>query len=158
MTFTGGDHAGWAVQITTGFSIANTLANILSGWASDFLWTKVRPSRPCPFRAFRQHSHWRALSMLTTCACMQFRFARHKLLALALLLESVVFAVLVGLSYGITHPSTAAQACFLFFFPLDLFLNTCAVLSLAVCVRALCCESCLCCVVCASCRLCSWCA
>lgn len=46
VTFTGGEHASWAVQITTGFSIANTFANVLSGWASDFLWTKVSTCIP----------------------------------------------------------------------------------------------------------------
>jgi hypothetical protein len=52
-TFTGGEHAGWAVQITTGFSIANTIANVLSGWASDFLWTKVSSQPSCiPFIPF----------------------------------------------------------------------------------------------------------
>ena len=57
MTFTGGEHAGWAVQITTGFSIANTIANVLSGWASDFLWTKVSSQPSCiPFVPFYYHT------------------------------------------------------------------------------------------------------
>jgi hypothetical protein len=62
VTFTGGEHAGWAVQITTGFSIANTIANVLSGWASDFLWTKVssyshRTHHTRTHRAYRTRMH-----------------------------------------------------------------------------------------------------
>lgn len=41
LTFTQGENDSWAEHITTGFSIANTVANILSGWASDLCWVKV---------------------------------------------------------------------------------------------------------------------
>ena len=36
LSFTNGRDEDWAVQITTAFSVANTVANVLSGWATDF--------------------------------------------------------------------------------------------------------------------------
>jgi hypothetical protein len=44
-TFTNGKDADWAVNITTAFSITNTVANIVSGFATDFLWSRVRACR-----------------------------------------------------------------------------------------------------------------
>jgi hypothetical protein len=43
-TFTNGKDASWAVNITTAFSIANTVANVVSGFGTDFLWAKVHPA------------------------------------------------------------------------------------------------------------------
>jgi MFS family permease len=80
-TFTNGKDADWAVNITTAFSITNTVANIVSGFATDFLWSR-------------------------------FRYPRNKLLSLVLLFDAVVYVILIGLSYGVSDPTAAAQVVF----------------------------------------------
>jgi len=81
LSFTNGKDEDWAVQITTAFAVANTVANVISSWATDFLWNK-------------------------------FQLARNKLLAVILLFNAVIFAILTGLSYGISDPNQGQQIMF----------------------------------------------
>ncbi len=39
----------------------------------------------------------------------QFHYPRNKLLSLVLLFDAVVYIILIGLSYGVSDPTTAAQ-------------------------------------------------
>lgn len=99
-TFTGGEDEDWAVHITTAFSITNTVSNVVSGFATDFLWEKV-----CGI-SFSQASSMSSLPLILY-FILQFRFPRNKLLSLVFTFDAILYAILTGLSYGVPGNKTA---------------------------------------------------